>query len=180
MRAVADAIAAQKLREDLERKREEAKQKAEAEEKERIRKGLHRLSADAGVKITHNGEEASLLQYSASTTDPAVYDVVLMSRPQGNVIIKCTVIPPNKDKPFLRTQPRVLSFTPLNWTTPQRVTVSVIDADAVVRLKRGVSREPGSCNHVIRNRVQSTTDVSYKSLDLKWVPHNDVIIHVID
>lgn len=164
----------------MELKKEQERKKAEEEEKERVRKGLHRLSTDAGVKITHDGKEVEILEYSASTTDPAEYDVVLLSRPKGNVIIKCHVIPPKNDRPYLRTQPRVLSFTPLNWTKPQRVTISPINDDAVVKLKRGVATKRGSCNHIIRNRVQSTTDISYKSLDLRWLPHNEVIINVVD
>jgi hypothetical protein len=68
----------------------------------------------------------------------------------------------------LKCAPKLITFVKENWMDPVTVVIDVIDDDALVRLKRDLAEGRGQ-HHVV-NKIQHSTDRSYKQKDLLWDP----------
>lgn len=101
---------------------------------------------DPGVTVTESGGSTSVSE--AGGTDS--YDVVLDSPPLADVEID---VAPG---PELSTDRSQLVFTPLNWSTPQTVTVSAVDDAAIEKA------HTGSITH-----TASSTDPNYDGIDVR-------------
>jgi len=109
----------------------------------------------AGVTITESGGSSEVNE-QGPTTD--TYTVVLNTQPTSDVTV--TITPDNQ----ATVSTSVLTFTTVNWATPQTVTVTAVDDD----------RAEGSHYSTISHSVAST-DTNYNSLAVA-----SVSVHVTD
>ena len=96
------------------------------------------------VNITQSGGSTTVIEGGATDA----YDVVLATLPTANVVITMNV-----GLGQLTTNVNTLTFTPLNWNTPQTVTVTAVD-DAIVE---GVHSD--SITHTV-----ASADLNYDTL----------------
>mmetsp|Transcript_11277 Transcript_11277/g.20840 ORF Transcript_11277/g.20840 Transcript_11277/m.20840 type:complete len:621 (+) Transcript_11277:167-2029(+) len=165
MTEVADAMKLRALREEREAKREEQRIQEEKLKAERAKRGLDKIDSSACIIVS-----TDVLTYFVDQGQSVEYSIELGSRPTGPVLIKFGVEPSGRSgDAMFNIAPSLTTFTPFNWDLPQFVTVTPTGDEDIVRLKRYVAKkEP--CDHRVTQTIQSTTDWSYRNLDLKWTP----------
>jgi len=123
--------------------------------------------------------DKSLLEYNVDTALCTEYTICLGTKPKGTVVLKLAVNSVKNNNKLFIISPTIKTFTPRNWNKPFAIRVSVVDDDAIVRLKR-MSAQGENCDHLITHTVISSTDLSYKYKDLKWYPEgNSICVHVL-